>query len=146
MIAYVDSSMLTRAYLVDELGHAAAVATLADPECVAVTGTWTRVEVSGAIVRAARHRRSIDADHLLHALDIDLGGDGAITVLTAPQDEIERSALELARAHGLRAMDAWHLAVAALVVPPLALGDPMGFASRDADQAQIAESFGFLTL
>lgn len=146
MIAYVDSSILARAYLEDEPGHAAAVATLSDPECIAVTGTWTRVEVSGAIVRAARHRSSIDADRLLHALDVDLSGDGAVTVLTAPQHEIERSALELTRAHGLRAVDAWHLAVAALVVPPLALGDPMSFASRDAEQARIAESLGFLTL
>jgi uncharacterized protein len=39
-------------------------------------------------------------------------------VLSAPQEEVEQHALELMRRHALRAMDAWHLAVADNVVPP----------------------------
>ncbi len=48
------------------------------------------------------------------------------------------------REHALRAMDAWHLAVAEFDVPILVEKDEeMGFASRDEAQAAIAEELGF---
>jgi hypothetical protein len=41
-------------------------------------------------------------------------------------------------------MDAWHLATATLTVPPLAEpGEHIAFASRDDEQATIAELLGF---
>lgn len=86
-----------------------------------------------------------DEKGLLALLDQDL--DGAVTVLAAPQDQIERHALELVRRHALRAMDGWHLAVAALVVPPLLEpGEQRAFASRDQAQRQVAEQLGFVAL
>ena len=144
MIAYLDSSVLARAYLVDEDGHQQATALLADPEIATVTGTWTRIEVSGALVRAARAGR-VDEKGLLALLDADL--TGPVIVLGAPQDQIEQHALELVRRHALRAMDAWHLAVAACVVPPLLEpGEPQAFASRDAAQRNVAEELGFVAI
>lgn len=144
MIAYLDSSVLARAYLVDEDGHQQATALLADPEMATVTGTWTRIEVSGALVRAARAGRGDEKD-LLALLDADLAGP--VIVLGAPQDQIEAHALELVRRHALRAMDAWHLAVAALVVPPLLEpGEPQVFASRDEAQQKVAEGLGFIAI
>lgn len=144
MIAYVDSSVLVRAYLADEGGHDEAVALLNDPDIAVVTGTWTRIEVSGALVRAGRGGRG-DRKGLLALLDADL--DGSVTVLAADQDAVELRALELVRRHGLRAMDAWHLAAAALVVPPLLEpGEPMAFASRDQNQRTVAEALGFVLI
>ncbi len=144
MIAYLDSSVLARAYLVDEHGHQEACALLADPDIATVTGTWTRVEVSGALVRAARAGRG-DEKGLLALLDGDLAGP--VTVLGAPQDQVEQHALQLVRQHALRAMDAWHLAVAAIVVPPLLQpGEPQAFASRDEAQRQVAEGLGFVPI
>ncbi|CAJ1493950.1 type II toxin-antitoxin system VapC family toxin [[Mycobacterium] kokjensenii] len=144
MIAYLDSSVLARAYLADEDGHGQATALLADPDIATVTGTWTRIEVSGALVRAARAGRA-DEKGLLAALDADLAGP--VLVLDAPQELVENDALKLVRRHALRAMDAWHLAVAALVIPPLlAPGEQRGFASRDAAQRRVAEKLGFLAL
>jgi predicted nucleic acid-binding protein len=144
VIAYLDSSVLARAYLVDEDGHQQATALLADPEMATVTGTWTRIEVSGALVRAARAGRGDEKD-LLALLDADLAGP--VIVLGAPQDQIEAHALELVRRHALRAMDAWHLAVAALVVPPLLEpGEPQVFASRDEAQQKVAEGLGFIAI
>lgn len=143
MIAYLDSSVLARAYLADEEGHDEAVLLLADPTVALVTGTWTRVEVSGALVRAARSGR-VDGDRLLDALDDDLSGDGPVTMVGAPQDEVEASALGLVRRHGLRAMDAWHLAVAGLTLPVLAEpGEEQAFATRDAGQGDVAERLGW---
>ena len=144
MIAYLDSSVLARAYLVDEEGHQEASALLGDPDIATVTGTWTRIEVSGALVRAARAGRG-DEKGLLALLDGDLAGP--VIVLGAPQDQVEQHALQLVRLHALRAMDAWHLAVAAIVVPPLLEpGEPRAFASRDEAQRQVAEELGFVQI
>lgn len=144
MIAYLDSSVVARAYLVDEDGHQQATGLLADPEIATVTGTWTRVEVSGALVRAARAGRG-DEKGLLALLDADLAGP--VIVLGAPQEQVEQDALELVRRHALRAMDAWHLAVAALVVPPLLeAGEVRAFASRDEAQRKVAEKLGFVAI
>lgn len=143
MIVYLDSSVLARAYLADEDGHRDAVALLTDPELACVTGGWTRIEVSGALVRAARAGR-IDEEQLLALLDADLSPDGPVTTLAAPQEDVEDLALQLVRAHALRAIDAWHLAVAKLTVPALAEKDEqIGFASRDEAQAAVARQLGF---
>lgn len=143
MIVYLDSSVLARAYLADEEGHHQALALLDDAEVAAVTGTWTRIEVSGALIRAARSGRA-DAEALLALLDGDLAIEGPVTVLTAPQERVEELALTLVREHALRAMDAWHLSVASLTVPPLAEpGEEIAFASRDEAQAGVAARLGF---
>jgi len=115
VIVYLDSSVLARAYLSDKTRHDAAVAMLEDPELGLITGTWTRIEVSGALVRAARAGRG-DQQGLLALLDADLAVDGSVTVVASAQEEVETQALRLVRAHAIRAVDAWHLATAKLVV------------------------------
>lgn len=142
MIAYVDSSVLARAYLADESGHAQAAALLDNVQIGLVTGTWTRIEVSGALVRAARAGRG-DEVGLLDLLDGDLGVDGPVTVVAADQQDVEERALHLVRQHAIRAMDAWHLAVAVLTLPDLAEpGEELGFATRDLAQSSVATSLG----
>ncbi len=146
MIAYLDSSVLVRFYMPDEHGHEEAVALLEDPDITRVTGTWARIEVSGALIRAARSGRSdTDEKGLLAALDADLDTTGRVAELTAPQESVEDRALELVRENALRALDAWHLAVASLTVPALAKPEQeeIAFASRDEHQATIAEKLGF---
>ncbi|HEY8739625.1 MAG TPA: type II toxin-antitoxin system VapC family toxin [Candidatus Dormibacteraeota bacterium] len=146
MITYVDSSVLARAYLADEVGHDDAVRLMEDPDVALVTGTWSRVEVSGALVRAARGGRG-DEKGLLALLDADLGHDGPVAVVAAPQPEVEAQALQLVRRHAIRAMDAWHLATAALTLPALAEpGEDAGFASRDEAQLEVARLLGFRVL
>jgi hypothetical protein len=82
---------------------------------------------------------------LLALLDADLAG--AVIVLGAPQDEVERDALELVRRHAIRTMDAWHLAVATLTVPPLLdSGGQRAFASRDEAQRAVAQQLGFVPI
>lgn len=142
MIAYLDSSVLARAYLVDEAGHEEAVAMLENPEMALVTGTWTRIEVSGALVRAARAGRA-DEHGLLQLLDADLGESGPVAVVSAAQENVEAQALELVRSYAIRAMDAWHLAMANLVTPSLAEpGEEVGFATRDEGQSAVALILG----
>ena len=144
MIAYVDSSVLARAYLGDEDGSAEARRLLADPDVGKVTGPWTRIEVSAAIVRAARSGRRVIRARALAELDADLEHEGRVAVLSAPTEQLEERALELARTHGLRALDALHVALASIAIPPLVEGgEPLGFASRDGDQAAVAASLGF---
>lgn len=146
MIVYLGSSVLARAYLPDEAGHDRAVALIEDEDIATVTGTWSRIEVSGALVRAARRARA-DVAAVLRALDADLGSDGPVAVVTAPQEAIEVGALDLVRTHALRAMDAWHLALARLVLPELAESDEaLAFASRDEAQVAVAHELGFVAV
>lgn len=138
MIIYLDSSVLARIYLADEVGHDEAVALLEAPELGLITGTWSRIEVSGALVRAARAGAGV-AEDLLALLDADLGADGPVTVVTTAQDEVEAQALRLVREHAIRAMDAWHLAIAVLTCPRLVEpGEEAGFATRDQAQSAVA--------
>ena len=61
--------------------------------------------------------------------------------------QVEQHALQLVRRHALCARDAWHLAVAAIVVPPLLdPGEPRAFASRDRAQRHVAEELGFVPI
>lgn len=142
MIAYLDSSVLARAYLADEDGHQAAADLLDDPDTGLVTGSWTLIEVSGALVRAARAGRG-DERGLLALLDADLAENGVVAVVEVSQREVEAMALQLVREHALRAMDAWHLAAAALVAHQLCEpGEQLTFATRDSAQAAVAETLG----
>jgi uncharacterized protein len=145
VIAYVDSSVLARAYLKDEAGSAEVRRLLADPTVAKFTGRWTRIEVSAAIVRAARSGRRVTPIASLAELDADLRrGDGRVKILAADDEMVGAKALELARTHGLRALDALHVALASIAIPPLAdRGEPLGFASRDGEQAAVAASLGF---
>jgi uncharacterized protein len=147
LIAYLDSSALTRAYLQDEDGSEEMQRLLADPSLAKCTGPWTRIEVSAAIVRAARGGRKVIPSEALDELDRDLRPDGRIWVLSAPPEQVEARALELAREYGLRALDALHVALASIAIPPLAdRGEPLGFASRDGEQAVVAQQLGFETV
>ena len=145
MIVYLDSSVLARSYLDDEDGHEQAVALLEDPDITRVTGKWTRIEVSGALIRATRSgRHKTDEQGLLSALDADLDAGGRVAELTVAQENVEDRALQLVREHALRTLDIWHLAVASLTVPALAKPEQeIGFASRDDEQATVAEELGF---
>lgn len=146
MIVYLDSSVLARSYLHDEEGHKEAVALLNDPDISRVTGSWTRIEVSGALIRAARSGRSdTDEQGLLVTLDADLDAGGRVAELAVGQENVEDRALELVREHALRTLDTWHLAIASLTVPALARPEQeeIAFASRDDDQATVAEQLGF---
>jgi len=149
VIAYLDSSVLARSYLHDEDGHHDAVALLNNPDITSVTGSWTRIEVSGALIRAARSGRGdTDEQRLLATLDADLDACGRVAELAAPEADVEEQTLELVRKHALRTLDAWHVAVALLTVPALAEPDKeeIAFASRDDDQATVAEALGFKRL
>jgi len=144
VIAYVDSSVLARALLPDEDGSEEARRLLTDRTIAKYTGRWTRIEVSAAIVRAARAGRPVLRADALDRLDAELRPGGRIKVLTADDAEVEARALAIAREHGLRALDALHIALAAIAIPKLAdKGEPLGFASRDGDQASVAEALGF---
>lgn len=105
MIVYLDSSTLARAYLADEQGHDRAADLLNDYAVARVTGSWTRIEVAGALVRAARARPT-PVEDLLAVLDRDLEPDGRVAMIAAQREEVERGALDLVRRRELRAMDA----------------------------------------
>jgi uncharacterized protein len=148
VIAYIDSSVIARALLGDEDGSEEAQRLLANRRIAKYTGRWTRIEVSAALVRAARAGRPVVEIKALRQLDDTLHQDvGSVNVITEPAELVEARALDIAREHGLRALDALHVALAAIAIPKLAdKGEPLGFASRDGGQATVAESLGFASV
>ena len=142
MIIYVDSSVLVRAYLPDESGHAAANDLLLGEDAL-ITSTWTLVEVTSALTRAARGGRA-NLDDLLAAFETDTAIDGPVTLLRPDAVAIEARATEIVREHAIRSLDALHLAVAELAGMPLSSPDACGFASRDHAQAEVAAKLGFV--
>jgi uncharacterized protein len=144
VIAYLDSSALARAYLGDEDGSEEMQRLLAERTVARYTGTWTRIEVSAAIVRAARGGRKVVPEEALAELDRDLRPDGRVKILSWPAEQVEARALAVAREYGLRALDALHVALASIAIPPLGdRGEPLGFVSRDGAQAAVAQQLGF---
>ncbi len=151
MIVYVDSSLLASALLPAAAASKAVVEELLAGGDVLVTGFWTRIEVSGAIVRAGRllpaRRRALTTKRLLAALDGELDVGGRVALVRASQAEVDDGALAIVRSEGIRAMDAWHLATAAIVLPLLGpIGDGHLFATADASQAAVAARMGFRVL
>lgn len=144
MIVYLDSSVVVRGYLPDEVDHAEVRKLLESPSYTTITGSWTRIEVTGALVRAGTAYRG-DRESLLAAFANDISElSGTLTVVDGEQAEIERIALELVRSTGIRSMDAWHLACARLALDELGEpGEERGFATRDEEQAAVAREMGF---
>ncbi len=143
MIIYVDSSIVARSYLADESSHEQAARLLRGREHLIITTPITRIEVTGALVRAARAGRLPDLERRLSQLDADLQPGGTVTVVRPPVQDVERQALALVRDHGLRALDAVHLATALTALPSLApAGERLGFATHDAEQQRVAAEHG----
>lgn len=140
-VAYVDSSIVVRYYLSGDAGHDEAVALIDDVDTAVVTASLTRIEVSGALVRAGRSVGQAPGP-LLNRFDADLA-EGLLTVVGADQVEVEAGALAIVRGHGVRALDAIHLATAQLVLPELTgPGDTMVFLTADHRQADAAVAIG----
>lgn len=143
MIVYVESSAVVRSYLPDETDHEA-IRRLVDGPVTTITGSWTRIEVTGSLVRAARAGRT-DVSAALELFRRDTtAGTGALLVVDVNQADIEGRALAIVRETGIRSMDAWHLACAEIAADALAEpGEERGFATRDTAQADIARGMGF---
>lgn len=135
--------MIVRAYLLDEPDNALALRLVRDPEEAVITGSWSRLEVTGALIRAARALRGDEAA-LIATFDRDTHpAHGSLTIVDANQAEIENVALGVIRRSGIRSMDAWHIACALLAFEELAEpGEECVFVTRDAEQARAAQELG----
>lgn len=144
MIVYIDSSALIRSYLPDEPDHNDVRALLDDVKTATISGSWTRIEVTGALVRAARSNR-VRAERVLELFHRDTApSNGPLLLVDALQADIEGLALQMVRSSGIRSMDAGHLACASIAFDNLAEpGEERGFATRDAEQAAVAKELGY---
>lgn len=147
MIAYLDSSALGRRYLVDEGERGIVQSLLDNPEITTISGSWTRIEITGALIRAARAGRG-DVDELLARFDRDHSpSDAPLVLVDVEQADVEGLALAIVRRSGIRSMDARHLACASIAMEALAdPGEERVFVTRDAEQEVEARALGFTVL
>lgn len=144
---YLDSSALVRDYVNDEADRGKARSALSDPRALTISGSWTRIEVTSALVRAARAGRGT-VDELLLKFDRDTTPRGGpLVMVDVEQADVEGLAFEIVRRWGIRAMDAWHLACASIAFGSLAERDDARlFLTYDREQALVAQQLGFTLL
>lgn len=145
VIVYLDSSSIARSYLSDEGSDDPARQLIDDPQTTTISGSWSRIEVTGALVRAERAGRARNA---LRRFESDTAPrTGTIHLVDSDQAELEYVALSIVRRTGMRAMDAWHLSSAAFALEALAdVGETRAFMTRDVEQARVAAKLGFTVL
>jgi len=142
-VLYVDTSALVRAYMADEADHAQMRSLLLHSTDVVVTSEICRVEFGAAAARAARAGRIGDPVAYIRRFDADCAADGSIALLPFDRDTVVGDAQRLTVIHGLKALNAIHLAVA-LAEERREGNSPAAFVfvTRDLDQAAAAEAEG----
>lgn len=144
---FLDSSVIVRAYLRDEPGHDQARELVFGGQ-PSLASELARVEVTRGLVAAHRAGRITERtrDRLLAETDRDLNVSGIVRPLPLHASPTLDHARQLVLEHGLRTLDAIHLAVADLDARRLTEpGEDLLFATRDADQAAAARALGLLT-
>lgn len=138
---YADTSFIVRGYLVDEPESGAIGQVLFGSDSSPVmTSEMARVEFASAVQRASRAGRIISGSDYLARFAEDCGSRGLITLLPFRRETLA-SAERIAIRHGLRPLDALHLAVALEDGVEIG-GDKLTFATRDREQAAAAQSEG----
>jgi uncharacterized protein len=140
---YVDASVIVSAYFPDEPDHGRCHAMLFEDAGPVVVSEVARAEVASAVSAAARAGSIPDGDVVISRFDTDCAAGGPIKLLALRSGPVIERAVQLVREHRLRALDAIHLAVALEDARPLAGDEPLGFATRDRDQASAAVALGF---
>lgn len=141
---YADTSALVRAYFADEVDHSLLRELLLEDGNPVVTSEITRVEIASAVRAASSGGRLRRWRALLARIDADCGAGGPVMLLALRLDLVLPAARSLVLDHGLRTLDALHLAVAIEQCPILVDDGEITFVTRDRVQAAAAEALGFL--
>ncbi len=144
-VIYADTSVLVRAYLVDEPDHELLRYRLLEADEPVVTSELTRVELASAVMAAARQGRLGQPEVVLNRFDADCADDGPVALLRLDPVPVLQLARELVRGHLVRTLDAIHLAVARTTAAELAAGEPLIVVTRDDRQAEVARALGLET-
>jgi predicted nucleic acid-binding protein len=141
-LLYADSSALARAYFSDEDDHSELRTMLLEGKEPVVTSEIARLELASAVRAAASGRRVARFNDLLARIDADFAEGGPIGPIDLRSDVILPAAYRLVLAHGLRTLDAIHLAVCVEDCPAFAGDSPIAFVTRDVAQAAAARTLG----
>jgi len=136
-VYYADTSVIARAALPNEVGHAAAKALILSDEDSVLTSQWTLLELAAVAARSLRDRGS--AVQTAFRDEIDRLVERRVLLLDCEQGLLLDRAREIAAGQAVKAMDAVHLAVADLIARPLATPHPLHFATSDKAQGRAAD-------
>lgn len=103
-----------------------------------VTSEIARIELASAVMSASRTGRAHGWQSLMATMEVDIGPDGPIALITLRREVILPTAYRLVMEYRLSTLDAIHLAVATQECPGLALGGRVEFITFDRDQAAAA--------
>lgn len=131
-----------RAYLPDEVDHAALRLQLLDGEDPVISSVVARLEFASAAHAAARAHRLSDPAALLARFDADCLPGGGLSLLVLRPEAVLATAYRILAEHPVRTLDAIHLAVAIEDGERLAGDDQLTFVTRDQAQAEAARGLG----
>ncbi|CAN5751012.1 type II toxin-antitoxin system VapC family toxin [soil metagenome] len=143
-LLYADTSALARAYFVDEPDHVTLRARLLEGTEPVITSELARVELASAVGAAAPGERLPAITGLLARMDADCRGDGPLFLLRLRPEVVLPTAYRLVIDHGLRTLNAIHVAVALEESPALVADGDLVFVTRDAQQAVAAAALGLV--
>lgn len=136
MTVYLDTSDLVKLYVEEPGGET--VAALVDRADVVATSVVAYAEARAAIDRLRRERQLTAAGAAAAVRQLDADWPHYLVVLV--DDELARAAGHLAAAHGLRGIDAIHLASFEFLLSRT--DDDVHFSSADARQTRAARRLG----
>jgi len=139
---YADTSALVRAYFPDEVEHEILRRLLVEDREMVVTSEIARLELASAVRAAHSSGRVRRREELISRVESAFAEDGPIEPIDLRADVIFPTAYRIVLQHGLRTLDAIHVAVCVEECPALAGGDDIVFVTRDAEQAKAARALG----
>ena len=141
MLRYADASALVRTYLDDEEADDLKDLLFSGREPT-ITSEIVDLEVTGAVMAAARARRIRSAEPILGRFREDVASDGPLSLLDLDPEATLPAARQLMLEHPLRTLDAIHLAVAL----EEAETQELVFVTRNRTQAAAARRLGLAVL
>ena len=142
-VHYADTSSIVGAYFADEARHEELRALLLEGDGQVVTSELARLELTSAVMAAARAGRLDDAGPVLDRFDVDCGDAGRLALMRLVPERTLPEARRLLLAHPLRSLDALHLAVAVTLRQDVVIDDEVVFVTEDRTQARAARAEGF---
>lgn len=143
-LLYADSSALVRAYLPDEPEHVHLRQLLLESDEAVITSELSRLELASAIGAAARAGRLLAYHPILDRFDGHCA-EGVLALIDLDRNRVLPRARALILEHGLRTLDAIHLAVAVDDAAAYADGE-LVLVTRDREQAAAARALGLEVL
>jgi predicted nucleic acid-binding protein len=141
-VLYADASVIVRAYFEDEPEHEPLRRLLFDEGHRVVSSEIVRLEHAAAVQAAAKAGRIQQSERFLVRFEADWHLEGSLSLIQLRREPDLFAARRIVITHGLRTLDALHVAVALGSGREIGAEEGLVFVTRDQYQADAARAEG----